>query len=314
MYNIGMVGLNPGNGHPYSFSAVFNGFNQEALDEFCEFSLIRKYLRDFHGGRDFIPEARVTHVWTENPDVSRKIAAVSKIPRIASSLDELVESVDAVIFARDDVWNHWEMSKKIFASGKPLFMDKLLSPDRRELEFFAECAQNYPLMTSSSFRWSPLVDAAAKQLASGELTTVYGAAPCIWERYAPHLLEPLFHLIGNRVVSVQNAGSENADTVILTFATGVQAVLQVFDRLSLPIELVFRFRGDQPPYTIPYTDPTLEHYFNSIVEMMKAFTAMLKTGITPTPLQNTIQLNNIVIAALESRQNNGRKIYIDREE
>lgn len=308
MYNIGMVGLNPGNGHPFSFSAVFNGFNQDALDEFCEFSLIRKYLRDFHDGRDFIPEARVTHVWTENPDVSRKIAAVSKIPSIASSLDELVENVDAVIFARDDVWNHWEMSKKIFASGKPLFMDKLLSPDRSELALFAEYARDYPLMTSSSFRWSPLVEAAA-QLSSGELATVYGAAPCIWERYAPHLLEPLFHLIGNQVVSVQNAGDENADTVILTFASGVQAVLQVFDRLCLPLELIFRFRGDQQPYTIPYTDPTLEHYFNSIVHMMKAFTGMLKTGISPTPLQNTLQLNNVVIAALESRQNNGRKIH-----
>ena len=313
MYNIGMVGLNPGNGHPYSFSAVFNGFNQDALDEFCEFSLIRKYLRDFHDGRDFIPEARVSHIWTENADVSRKIAAVSRIPHIASSLDELVESVDAILFARDDVWNHWEMSKKIFASGKPLFMDKLLSPDRSELAHFAECAHNYPLMTSSSFRWSALVDAAAQLLSSAELATVYGAAPCIWERYAPHLLEPLFHLIGNQVVSVQNAGAENADTVILTFANGVQAVLQVFERLSLPLELTFRFRGDHPPYTMPYTDPTLEHYFFSIVKMMKEFTGMLKTGITPTPLQNTLLLNKVVIAALESRQNNGKKIRISRK-
>lgn len=310
MLNIGMVGLNDGNGHPYSFSAVFNGYNPEALDKHCDFNLIRKYLRAFHDGSDYIPQARVTHIWTEEAAVSRQVAAVSCIPNICASLEELVESVDAVIFARDDVWNHWRMAKNIFSSGKPLFMDKLLSPDRDELAHFAECAKSYPLMTSSSFQWSPLVCEAVHNLPFEELATVYGAAPCTWERYAPHLLEPLFRLIGEQVVSVQNCGCGNADTVILTFASGIQAVLQVFDRLSLPLELVFRFRGDTAPYSIPYTDPTLENYFLSIIEMMKAFIRMVETGISPTPLKKTLLHNQVVIAALHSRQHNGMKIQI----
>lgn len=310
MNRIGMIGLNPGNGHPYSFSAVFNGFDPEALARLCEFELIRKYLRDFHSNREYIPDVRVTHIWTQSREASEKVAAVSRIPNIAASPEELIDSVDAVIFARDDVWNHWSMARKIFDSGKPVFLDKLWSPDPAEMELFSEVAKNYPLMTSGSFRWSPLTTQSKEVVKQERPATVYGATGCVWERYAPHLLEPLFHLLGHDVVSVQNAGREKADTVILSFSDGLQAVLQVFERLSLPLELVFRFRNGRAPYTLPYTDPTLENYFLSIVEMMRAFRTMMKTGVTPTPREETLLLNKVVIAALRSRQANGTKINI----
>ena len=34
MLKFGIVGLNAGNGHPYSFSAVFNGYDPEALERY----------------------------------------------------------------------------------------------------------------------------------------------------------------------------------------------------------------------------------------------------------------------------------------
>ena len=42
--NIGIIGSNEGNGHPISFSSIFNGYNKKYLNKFCKFDLIKQYL------------------------------------------------------------------------------------------------------------------------------------------------------------------------------------------------------------------------------------------------------------------------------
>ena len=59
MLKFGIVGLNAGNGHPYSFSAVFNGYDPEALERYCDYPIIRKYLTTHHCNREFIGNARI---------------------------------------------------------------------------------------------------------------------------------------------------------------------------------------------------------------------------------------------------------------
>ena len=46
--NIGIIGSNEGNGHPISFSSIFNGYNKKYLNKFCKFDLIKQYLPKFH--------------------------------------------------------------------------------------------------------------------------------------------------------------------------------------------------------------------------------------------------------------------------
>ena len=41
--NIGILGMTEGNGHPYSWSAIFNGYNKKYMDE-CPFPVIKDYL------------------------------------------------------------------------------------------------------------------------------------------------------------------------------------------------------------------------------------------------------------------------------
>ena len=76
MLNFGIVGMNEGNGHPYSFAASFNGFDPEALEKYCGFPIIRKYLTTHHRNQEFIPEARISHIWTQDRAVSEGVAAV----------------------------------------------------------------------------------------------------------------------------------------------------------------------------------------------------------------------------------------------
>ncbi len=312
MLNFGIVGMNEGNGHPYSFAASFNGFDPEALEKYCDFPIIRKYLAAHHRNQEFIPEARISHIWTQDRAVSEGVAAVAKIPHICSSLEEMAAKVDGIIFTRDDIWNHFEMASPLFRTGKPVYMDKLLCATEQELRsFLGIIGRDYPLLTASSFRYAPLVKKAAEFMRGREPFTVHGTSPCIWIRYAPHLLDALFAISGRDVVTVQNTGSEGRDTVTLTYRNGLQAIMQVFDGMALPLGLTYRFRAPQAPYEVPYTDDTLESYFLSIVEMMRAYTRMVVTGVRSVTLEETVFMNRVVLAGIASRERNGGKIVMD---
>ena len=124
MLKFGIVGLNAGNGHPYSFSAVFNGYDPEALERYCDYPIIRKYLTTHHRNQTFIDNARIDCIYAPEPGAAERVAKVAKIPHVVSSLDELAERCDAILFTRDDIWNHWEMAGQLFRTGKPIYMDK----------------------------------------------------------------------------------------------------------------------------------------------------------------------------------------------
>ena len=311
MLHFGMVGMNPGNGHPYSFSAVFNGFDPDALEKDCDFPIIRQYLTAHHRNREFIPEARISHIWTHDRALSEKVAAVARIPHIADSLEQLAEETDGIIFARDDIWNHFSMARELFRTGKPVYMDKLLCATEEELRVLCgEIPADYPLLTASSFRFAPLVTKAAETIRTHKPLMVHGVSPCIWIRYAPHLLDALFAICGREVVSVQNSGADKRDVVTLTFADGLQAVMEVYEGMALPMGLKFRFAAPEPALEVPYTDPTLESYFLSITEMMKQFTAMAVKNTRPVTRAETLLMNRVVLAGIASRERNGEKIML----
>ena len=102
MLNFGIMGMNEGNGHPYSFSAIFNGYNEDALEE-CPYEAIKIYLPSSHRNEVMIPDARVSHIWTQDREMSESVARVSKIPNIVNKPEDLIGKVVAVILARDDI-------------------------------------------------------------------------------------------------------------------------------------------------------------------------------------------------------------------
>ena len=43
--NIGMIGISDGNGHPYSWSAIFNGYDHKNMKD-CKYPAIINYLKN----------------------------------------------------------------------------------------------------------------------------------------------------------------------------------------------------------------------------------------------------------------------------
>src|SRR5690606_39459387 len=106
---LGVIGLSEGNGHPFSWSAIFNGYNPEAM-ELCGFPVIPRYLEKQKWPESCIQNTEVVSVWTQDEMLSLKIAKAAKITKVASSLEDMIRDVDAVLLARDDAENHLEFA------------------------------------------------------------------------------------------------------------------------------------------------------------------------------------------------------------
>ena len=110
MIKIGLIGYNEGNGHPYSFSAIINGYDREFMSQ-CPYRVIYKYLSSRPSDELGLEEMQVTHIWCPDIQVAKDIARCSKIDHVVENYEDMLGVVDAVIIARDDVGSHYEIAR-----------------------------------------------------------------------------------------------------------------------------------------------------------------------------------------------------------
>ena len=154
MIKLGIIGFTPGNGHPYSYSAIFNGFDKKNLNKYCEFNLIKEYLPKFCKKKNLIKNAKVTHIWTQDINISKKIAKSSKIPCIEKNFKDLIGKVDGVIIARDDVRRHLHFAEPFLKKKIPVFIDKMLVLNSNQLKQFQKLSKSRLFMSCSAMRYN----------------------------------------------------------------------------------------------------------------------------------------------------------------
>src|SRR5947208_2431940 len=103
---LGVIGISEGNGHPYSWSAIFNGYDLAAMES-CPFPVISEYLARQRFPEDAISGAQVTHVWTQDPAVSEHVARASRVRHVVADPSDMLGQIDALLLARDDAENHY---------------------------------------------------------------------------------------------------------------------------------------------------------------------------------------------------------------
>ena len=123
---LGIIGMSEGNGHPYSWSAIFNGFDPEVMAT-CPFPVIPAYLAKQKFPEDQIPDAEVTHIYTQSPEISAHIAAAARIPNAVNEPEEMLGQIDALLLARDDAENHPKFARPFLEAGVPVYIDKPLA-------------------------------------------------------------------------------------------------------------------------------------------------------------------------------------------
>ncbi len=202
---LGVIGLSPGNGHPYSWSAIFNGYDKELM-EACPFPVIAEYLNQQAWPDSQISGARVTHVHVPEKEVAVAIANATAIPR-ACGLEELCESVDAVLLARDDSKNHISFAKGALRLGKPIYIDKPIAQSRKQLKQLRDLQPIDGLIfTCSALSFSPEFQPLRKAPID-QISRIRSCAPNDWARYGMHAIEPVVSSMWPRI-SAQEWESE----------------------------------------------------------------------------------------------------------
>ena len=120
---LGIIGGSEGNGHPYSWSAIINGYNEERMEE-CEYSSIPRYLKENSVKVGKINGVKVSHVWTQDISKTKKIAELTYIDKKCSHWDEMIDQVDGLLLARDDSENHIKYAEQFLRKGIPVYIDK----------------------------------------------------------------------------------------------------------------------------------------------------------------------------------------------
>lgn len=305
MLKLGIIGMSPGNAHPYSWSAIINGvFDGEEINK-VGYPGVTNYLianKDTLG----IPGAQVTCVWSQDRAISESIANTTRIPNIVDSLEEMAVQVDAVLLTRDDPENHIAMAKPFINAGIPIFIDKPLAITLEDLQYFSnEQAKGKFIMSCSSMRYANECKIVKQELPSlGKLELATATGKKDWIKYGVHLMEALFSLLDDpKPVSVKHVGKTDKDIVIIEFETGVVASFHLFMDIAPTLQIsLFGQNG----WRLMDIKNSYSMFRDNIIEFIRS----VQEGKPRLSFGKTENIIKTLIGANESLQQGGKLIRL----
>jgi len=302
---IAMLGMIAGNGHPYSWSAIVNSFDRAAMAR-CPYSAILNYLGPLDEKDVNIPGAQVTHVWTDNPAEASEVAAASLIPNIVAKPEDVIGEVDAVMIATDDGFDHVRRARPFIEAGLPVFIDKPLATSLEDLNTFIQWHKaGARFLSSSGMRYAPALDPwIADRSPLGEIRWISSTTAKAWENYGIHALEPVFRLLGPGFESVRLESQPGLEVAHLEHRSGAQVTLPIMK------DGVGSFGLMQICGTAGNTHLHFDDTYTAFRRQMLAFIDFARTGQSAYPFTETVEMMCILIAGLQSRREDRRRISL----
>nr|WP_298164611.1 Gfo/Idh/MocA family oxidoreductase [uncultured Pseudomonas sp.] len=293
---LGVIGMSKGNGHPYSWSAIFNGYDKEKMHG-CGFPVIPQYLAQQEWPQARITDACVTHIWTQDCELSSHIASAALIENIVQRPAEMIGVVDAVLLARDDAEQHLKFAAPFIEAGIPIYIDK---PVALSIFAFEELyrLEKYAgqIFTCSALRYSnELKLTLSDQQDIGELREVHAITPKSWNKYAVHIIEPVLAMLSSadKIIRLErNAADAQGGALTVHWESGViTRFFAVGESVVAPIAI--RVIGSKGWKDLVFTDS------------FSAFKAALQDfvdGVRAKSVNSLPEFNRKVVGLIEAGQ------------
>ena len=304
---IGILGMTEGNGHPYSWSAMFNGYNKEEM-ETCGFPVIPRYLEKQPPETFGIEGARITCICCTGyagREEAEHMARAALIPTVYDRPEEMIGNVDAVIVATDDGNEHIERCKPFIDAGIPMFIDKPLVNTEEDLRTFVRWRrEGAKFISSSCMRYGKEYEPFyTNHHELGKICYICSTMAKKYETYGIHALEAMYPLLGEGFVSVRNTGTYERTVVHIKHKNGCNVnIIQGIGMASAGM-LVLGEHGAR--------HMTTGDSYYAFKKQLDLFVHWLRTGEEPFPFEETVELMKLVIGGLRSRERGGEEIFLD---
>jgi predicted dehydrogenase len=319
------------NGHTWHFAQYFHPeVNQAAIKKYLDPGSARvfeKYLRDPRYSFDQLPfpDTRITHVYSKPADGLDHYVETFPGVKIAKSLEELVESVDAVWMgdASGKGNDHYDLVAPAIKKGLPTFCDKPIGGTVAGTKAILDLAKKHgtPLMSSSLFRHEFGMEQALRMRDSGEFGPLQyvlaslagGYSPDSWFIYGQH---PVW-----TVVTLCGAGAEAVSMYVRQGAA--HALVTYKDRMPAEVWYGRPDVGGQYCHTTVYFTkqayqftPAIEgdfwygHHYE-MFRMAHTFREMVRTRKEPVPHSEILEVTAIIHAGAKSLREKGRLVALE---
>jgi len=290
---LGILGVSSGNGHPYSWSAICNGYDALAMES-CGYPTIPEYLAKQKWPHDQLKGVHITHVWADDLDEAKKISNATYIENTVTRPEDMLEHIDGLLLARDDAQNHLYLAKPFLEAGLPVYIDKPVALSLRDFDDL-HTLQKRPnqIFTCSALRYAKemlLTNEQRQKL--GDISYIEGTVPKYWETYAMHIIDPITTIVGAEKAPKRlftGPFLDNGRFLSYRYDNGPEVHLRaVGDKINLPISL--RIIG-----TLSETTLVFEDSFRAFKAALDAFT----TGVRNNSNSSCSQFNRRTVEIVE---------------
>ena len=276
---------------------------------------------------DHIPGARVVAAFKGgSPDVVASATRVDKFTaelkdkwqiELVDSIEALVQRVDAVMITSVDGRVHLSQARPVLAARKPLFVDKPFTAGIRDAIELAKLARETgtPIFSSSSLRFSDDVVAIKHDQRLKQVLGAMTWGPGTLEPHHPdlfwytiHAVEMLYTFMGPGCERVTRTDTPGADVVVGHWQNGrIGIVRGIREGASTYGQVVFGGGAvvSAPPATAG-TAAKRSSYYGLISAVMEFF----RTGRSPVPLDETVEIMAFMQAADVSKARGGAPVAL----
>ncbi|WP_213412779.1 Gfo/Idh/MocA family oxidoreductase [Xylanibacillus composti] len=290
--------MSEGNGHPISFSAIINGFNEIELRK-MGWNVIHDYMSERDPADVGLNGISVTHAWTQDEELTKQMSKACYIENIVKQPEDMIGHVDAVIIARDDYNTHVELSKPFLHAGLPVFIDKPLSLCPEEINFFKPYLASGQLMSCSAMRYARELDTVKRNISQyGDIKLIRGTVVNGWDKYGIHILDAIYPLLRSKCIAVTRIPA-NHTSIAIEMENG--SAVQIDALGEIPKTFSIEIFGSKLRSSHEISDNftmfrrMLWHFFNSIDKKRNAI-----------PDVDTLTIMRILYAGHIAQQGSGR--------
>jgi predicted dehydrogenase len=291
---IGLIGLDTS--HAPQFASILNNPADKAHLTGA------RVVCAFPGGSADV-EASASRVKGFTADVKNKFGV-----EIVDSIAEVVARSDAIMILSVDGRAHLPQAREVFASGKPVFIDKPFAGNLREVLELAELARRTgaPVFSASSLRYSPGVQKLRTEKIGRMLGAVsYGPAhlephhpDLYW--YGIHATEALYTVMGMGCETVSRTHTTDTDVATGVWKDGRTGV-------------VYGFREGKALYrvTVFGTEAVRDQQDGrEYADLLKEILTFFRTKKAPVSLDETVEIMAFMEAADESKRAGGAPVAL----